>query len=300
MSPTDRRSTLLSLLGFAILVASTSAILVRLSEAPVVVKVLYRLLFTSAFLVAAAVVRYRDDFDRLSRRDFGTAVATGVVLSVHYLAWFESLEWTTVAASVTLGQTQVIFVAIGAALLLGERVTPGAAVGMLVGLSGAAIVTTGGLVTTDLLQGTDPVLGNGLALVAGALFGMYLLAGRSLRQRVATVPYLTLVYGVAAVVTTVFAIGSGAAIAPTAYPLREHLIFLGLALGPGLVAQGLVNWLLAYLRSAVVSVSFLGVPIASTILAALVLAETPGLLTAGGGALVLVGIYATVRARPAS
>ena len=298
VSLTERRPVLFALLGMAIVVASTAPIMIRLSAAPVTVKVFYRLFMSTAILLPVAVFRYRSSFDRLSRRDGIAAVGAGLVLATQFLVWFESLEWTTVAASVTLAQTQVIFVGLGAAVFLNERITQRAAIGMVVGLLGAALVTSGGLVTTDLFRGEDPALGNGLSLLAGGLFAAYLLLGRSLRQRVATIPYLTVVYGVAALVTLLFAFATNIVVSPLAYPLREHAIFLGLALGPGIVAQGLVIWLLAYLRSAAVSVAFLAVPITSTLFAALVLAERPGLLTVVGGAVVLVGIYFTVRGRP--
>jgi len=48
----------------------------------------------------------------------------GIALAVHFATWFESLSWTSVAASVTLVQAQPIFVAVGAWALLDERVTP--------------------------------------------------------------------------------------------------------------------------------------------------------------------------------
>lgn len=279
----------------AILVASTAPILIRLSDAPVTVKVFYRLLFSTVVLLPAAILHHRAAIDGLSRRDAGAAIGAGVILASQFVVWFESLEWTTVAASVTLTQTQVMFVALGAAVFLKEPITRQAATGMGIGLFGAVLVTSGGLVTRDLFRGADPVLGNGLSVVAGGLFAAYLLVGRSLRQRVPTVPYLTIVYGVAALATFGLAVASDIVVRPTAYPLREHAIFLGLAIGPGLIAQGLVIWLLAYLRSAVVSVAFLAVPVTSTLFAALVLAEIPGLLTIGGGGVVLLGIYATVR-----
>lgn len=295
-----RRPLLLALLAVAIVVASTAPILIRLSTAPVAVKVLYRLLFSTAVLLPVALVWYREAFERLSRRDAAAATGAGVVLATQFVVWFESLEWTTVAASVTLGQTQVIFVGLGAAAFLDERLTRRAAVGMVVGLVGAMLVTSGGAFSPDLLRGPDPVLGNTLSVVAGGLFAAYLLLGRSLRQRVATVPYLTVVYGIAAIVTFGFAVATGVVVSPIAYPGREHVLFLGLALGPGILAQGLIMWLLAYLRSAVVSVAFLAVPLVSTVFAAIVLAETPGVLTLVGGGIVLVGIYATVRGRTPS
>lgn len=293
----ERRASVLTIVATAVIVASTSAILVKWSHAPSVVKVFYRLLFTTLLIAPVALWRYRGDFGALSRRDLTVAIVTGVALAAHYLLWFESLNWTTVAASVTLSQTQTIFVAIGGAWVLDERVSTRRVIGILIGFFGAAIISTGGVFVTDLLGGSNPLLGNTLALSAGILFAGYLLAGRSLRQRVAVVPYMGIVYGVATVVTLVLALGSETRIALTAYPVREWLLFLGLALGPSVFSQGLVNWALAYIESSTVSVAFLASPVCSTLLAIAFLAEYPGPITVVGGSMVLFGIYLTIKSR---
>jgi drug/metabolite transporter (DMT)-like permease len=55
---------------------------------------------------------------------------------------------------------------------------------------------------------------------------------------------------------------------------------------------------LKYVSAVFVSVSLLGEPIGSTILALLFLKETPTLLELGGGVLILVGIYLVSRNYP--
>lgn len=297
MRETESGQRLWGALAVAILIASTSAILVRLSEAPSVVKVFYRLLLTAVLLAPVTFAWYPGSLRRLSRWDATVALATGAVLAVHYVLWFESLEWTTVAASVTLAQTQTIFVALGAYWLLGEAVSLRTVVGILCGFLGVAAMSMSGLIGGGLLHGADPMYGNGLALTSGVLFAGYLLAGRSLRQRVDVVPYVTLVYGAAAVVVLGIVAARGLTVAPGAYPPRERALFLALALGPTIVSQGIINWALGYVRSSVVSVAFLGVPVSSTLMAFALFAERPGPATVIGGALVLLGIYVTTQSR---
>jgi drug/metabolite transporter (DMT)-like permease len=53
------------------------------------------------------------------------------------------------------------------------------------------------------------------------------------------------------------------------------------------------NWALKYVRASVVSVSLLGEPIGSSILAYLLLQESPPAITILGGAIILAGIYMT-------
>ncbi|KPN32080.1 carboxylate/amino acid/amine transporter [Halolamina pelagica] len=289
-------------LAVAVLAVSTSAILVRWSSAPSVVKAFYRVVFTTALLLPWALGRYRGDFRRMQLRDLGIAGLTGVALALHFAAWFESLNHTSVAASVTLVQTQPLFVAVGAWALLEERLTRRMLAGIFVALFGAAAMSLGdpllallGVGTADALAGTG-MFGNALALVGAVAAAAYVLAGRSLRQRVSLVPYVVVVYLACAAVLLAIAVAQSAPLVD--YPRREWLLFLGMALGPGIFGHTVINWALAHVESGVVSVSLLGEPVGSTVLALLLLpGEIPTPTTIAGGAVVLLGIYITAAAR---
>jgi drug/metabolite transporter (DMT)-like permease len=290
----------------AVLAVSTSAVLVRWSEAPSLVKAFYRVLFTTLVLAPFAFTRYGAQLRSLSRRDLLVAAVSGVALAFHFGAWFESLRWTSVAASVTLVQSQPVFVAVGAALLLDERVGRTKTAGIAVALGGMVVMSLGDLLT-GTASGPRPLYGNALAVAGALMVAVYYLAGRSLRQRVALVPYVVVVYGVCA--ATLFCLvaletvvgGAGAGSLGGAlfgHPPREWVLFVAMALGPGVFGHTVINWALAHLESAVVSVSLLGEPLGSTVLAlALLPGEVPGRYTVAGGAVVLAGIYLTARAR---
>ncbi|WP_135805425.1 DMT family transporter [Halorussus marinus] len=298
LSRLEARTPPMAGLAVAIVAVSTSAILIRYSEAPSIVKALYRVVFTTLMLAPVAVTRYREDLRRLSGRDAAIAIVTGVALAAHFATWFESLEWTTVAASVTLVQSQPLFVAVGAALLLEETVTRRMAAGILIAVAGVAVMSLGGLLSGAALAGARPLFGNGLALVGAVMAAGYVLAGRSLRQRVALVPYVTVVYAVCALALLAVAVGQGATVALTAYEPTEWLLFLGMAIGPGIFGHTVINWALKYVESSVVSVTLLGEPVGSTLLALVLLGEVPDAFTVAGGAVVLAGIYVTARSRP--
>ncbi|MEF8780840.1 MAG: DMT family transporter [Haloferacaceae archaeon] len=284
-------------LGVAIVAISFGAILVRWSEAPSVVAAFYRVLFTTLPLLPVALFRYREDFRRITPRDLGYAVVSGAALAVHFGAWFESLEWTSVAASVTLVQAQPVFVAFGAWLLLRERVTRRMALGILVAVVGVAGMSFGDLLG-GVLVGPDPLYGNALAVLGAVMAAVYVLAGRDLRQRVALVPYVVVVYSVCTVVLLVFVAAAGHPLG--GYPTREWALFAGLALGPGLFGHTVINWALGHLESSVVSVSLLGEPVGATILALVLLSEVPTAATVVSGAVVLAGIYLTASDRQAA
>ncbi|WP_135851128.1 DMT family transporter [Halorussus salinus] len=301
----ESRTPPMAALAVSIVAVSTSAILVRFSDAPSIVKALYRVVFTTLLLAPVAVSRYRDELRALSARDALVAVVTGVALAAHFATWFESLEWTTVAASVTLVQSQPLFVAVGAAVLLDEAINRRMVGGILVAIAGIVFMSLGGLLSGAALAGARPLYGDALALVGAVMAAGYVLAGRSLRQRVALVPYVTVVYTVCAVVLFAVALvevgGGGTAAtveALTEYPPEEWLLFVGMALGPGIFGHTVINWALKYVESSVVSVTLLGEPVGSTLLALVLLGEVPDLFTVAGGAVVLAGIYVTATGRP--
>ncbi len=286
---TDLEVTPAVALAFAVFAASTSAILVRWSDAPSSVAAFYRVLFTTLLVAPIAIVRHGEEFGRLSSRDLGFAVVAGVALAVHFAAWFESLNHTSVAASVTLVQTQPIFVAMGAGFLLGERVSRETIVGIAVAIVGAAAMSFGDAGEAPISDAT--LYGNGLALLGAVTVAGYVLAGRSIRQRVSLFPYVTVVYTACAL--TLLALVGAQGHDYVAYPAREWLLFLGMAVGPGVFGHTVVNWVLEYLESVVVSVAWLGEPVGSTLLAFLFLAEVPDAITVVGGSIVLAGIYVT-------
>ncbi|WP_256684192.1 DMT family transporter [Halococcus qingdaonensis] len=288
----ERATPPFAALAIAVVAVSTSAILVRFSTAPSIVKAFYRVLFTTLLLVPFAVVRHRDAFSRLTVRDWLVAGAGGVALAIHFASWFESLEFTSVAASVTIVQSQVLFVAIGASWLLAEHVTRRTIAGMALALVGIATLSIGDSLT-GAVAGSAPLYGNALALVGAVCAAGYVLAGRSLRQRIPLIPYVIVVYSVCAIVLLALVLADGAAL--TDYPASEWLLFAGMAIGPGIFGHTVLNWALAHLESSVVSVSLLGEPIGSALLA-LLLGEVPSALTVVGGAVILLGITVTARA----
>jgi drug/metabolite transporter (DMT)-like permease len=282
-------------LAVAVLAVSTSAILVRWSAAPSVVLAFYRVLLTTLLVVPFLATRYRGEFAAFERRDVLLAGLTGGALALHFAAYFESLRWTSVAASVTLVQSQPIFVAIGATLFLSERIGPWKAGGIAVAITGMVVMSAGEFLAGAAVAGAHPLYGNALAVLGAVMAAIYVLVGRSLRQRVAVVPYVLVVY--TACTITLFVVAVVQDLQLTGYGQREWILFVALAVGPGLFGHTVVNWALEHVESSVVSVSLLGEPVGATILALALLAEAPGPTTIAGGVVVLVGIYVTSRAR---
>ena len=90
---------------------SLSAIFVKYSQAPSVVTALYRLMWTVA-LMTPVVLGRKDCRRALRETDRKTVLlcgASGVFLALHFTAWFESLNQTSVASSTAIVCTEVIW-----------------------------------------------------------------------------------------------------------------------------------------------------------------------------------------------
>ncbi|MFB6105228.1 MAG: DMT family transporter [Halobacteriaceae archaeon] len=281
-------------LGIAVFAVSTSAILIRVSDAPKPAMAFYRVLFTTVLLLPF-LRGHTGAIQRIRRRDLLSAIVAGVALAAHFATWFESVDRTTIAASVTLVQTTPVFVAIGATALLDERPTRHTIAGIAIVAVGSVVMSAGGLLATATVPA--PVLGNALAIAGAIMAAAYVLAGRSIRQRVSLIPYVLVVYTVCTTVLLGYVLAVGDPL--LGYPPREWLLFLGMAIGPGILGHTVINWSLKYVESSVVSVTLVGEPVGSTLLALAIFAEVPGIATLVGGAVVLTGIVLTARGRPA-
>ena len=176
---------------------------------------------------------------------------------------------------------------------VGDRIGRRRAAGIAVALLGMAAMSAGDLLAGAAVRGDRPLYGNALAVLGAVMAAIYVLVGRSLRQRLALVPYVLVVYAACTLTLLVVALGRGLPL--SGYGTREWAIFLALAVGPGLFGHTVVNWALEHVESSVVSVSLLGEPVGATVLALVLLAEVPGPTTLAGALFVLAGIYLTSR-----
>ncbi len=297
----------------AILAVSTASIFIRQAQqdAPSLVIAAARLTLASLALAPFALLRHRDEIRALTRREWFLAALAGLFLSVHFATWITSLEYTTVIASVALVSTGPLWVALLSPLFLREIPTRWVWIGMGLSLLGGIIVGLGDSCSVTALSGVSEAnevegrfltcppladllagsafLGNFLALAGAWAVAAYLMIGRRLRAKISLVPYIFIVYGVAALALLLTMLAARQT--PFGYPPVAYLWMLLLALIPQLIGHSTYNWALRYMPASLVSVTTLGEPIGSAILAFFILGESPSSLTLLGGALILVGIY---------
>jgi drug/metabolite transporter (DMT)-like permease len=288
------------IIPLGILAVSTASVLIRYAqqEASSLTIAACRLILAVILLAPYVILRHRRAIKSLTGPDFRLALLSGVMLAVHFGTWISSLEYTSVASSVVLVSTTPLWVAVFAPLLLNEELSPGILIGMGLALLGGVIVVladAGGMMNGGLdgplwagLPSRGALWGDGLAVVGAVSGAAYLMIGRHLREKFALPVYVFLVYGMAAVVLGVVMIAVDGL--PTGFSGRTYLWLLLLALGPQLFGHTVFNWALRYLPSSLVSITLLGEPVGSTVLAAALLGERPSLLKIFGAILILLGI----------
>jgi drug/metabolite transporter (DMT)-like permease len=287
----------------AILAVSTASLFIRFAQAegaPSLVIAALRLTIATLILTPLAVLRDRAELANLTRRDLILGIISGIFLAIHFATWISSLEYTSVASSVVFVSTGPLWVAILSPLLLNERLTRLAIIGLILALVGGTVIGLADACTwnnglqcpelSQIMQGRA-VWGNFLALSGALAVSAYLIIGRKVRAKLSLIPYIFLVYAVSAIVLNIFMFASKQN--PSGYSASAYGWIFLLAAIPQLIGHSTFNWLLKYLSATMVAVTTLSEPIGSAVLAYIFLKETPSLAVLGGGALILIGIYLT-------
>ncbi len=297
----------LLVLAFGIMAASTASVFVRNAQVEVSSLVIAALRLSLASLVLTPIVlaRRRTELRGLQRSELLLALLSGFFLAIHFASWITSLGYTSVASSVVLVSTTPLWVALLSPFTIKEPLSRPILVGMVVALAGGIII---GLSDSCSWNGTnlvcpqlfdfvkgDAFKGDMLALLGALMAACYLIIGRRLRAGTSLLTYIFLVYGMAAVVlvTIMLAIGES----PLGYSPQSYGWIILMALIPQLLGHTSFNWALAYLSAAYVSISLLGEPIGSAILAYIFLDETPSVMKIFGAILILTGIYIASRSQ---
>ena len=292
--------------ALGILFVSTASIFIRFaqSEASSIVIAAGRLLIASLVLVPIALTRFREHLGGLTRGEWLKAGLSGLFLALHFGTWITSLEYTSVASSVVLVTTTPLWVALLSPLILRESIRRAVVIGLIISMVGGGIVglgnacnlSQGELVCQEQVFSGGGMLGNFLALFGAWMAAGYMLMGRQLRKKLNTVSYTAVVYGIAAVLLLIVVLIQAEPV--FSYSGETYLWLLALGIFPQLLGHSLFNWSLKYISAAYVSLTLLGEPIGTILLALMFLQESPTLLEGVGAGLILVGIVIGSLGRP--
>lgn len=272
-------------LFFGVFCLSSSAIFVKLSSAPSSITAFYRLLFTAVMLLPALIFSKsnRDALLSITRKQAGQILAAGFLLAVHYVLWFESLHYTSVASSTVLVTLQPLFSIVWGYLFFKERYSKTALLGCAIAIGGAMIIGWGDFRISGLA-----LLGDVMAFAAAGVISGYFLIGQKVRAELPVVPYSIAGFLSSAFFLALYSVWTGASF--TGYDQSTWLAFLGIAFLATICGQFLFNVLLKWLPATFITMSILGESVGTCILAYLILHEALSLRQLAGIVVILGGL----------
>lgn len=264
---------------------STSAIFVKLADqAPAAIIANYRLLLAVLLMAPIILRKYRHEIKQINRKDWIFSIFAGVFLAFHFILWFESLNYTSVASSVVLVTLQPIFAFLGTYFFFKERFSYGAIISMLIALIGSIIISWG-----DFQISGTALFGDTLALLGAVTVTAYFLLGQQVRRNLSIMTYTFVVYGISSITLIMYNLMLGNSF--IGYPADHWWIFLALAIFPTFLGHTLFNWALKWLSTSTISMAIVFEPVGASILAYLILDEKITAFQLLGGTIVLFGLF---------
>ena len=273
-------------------IISFSAIFFAAADVTPVTGAFYRAGYAIPILVVLWWRGRAQDRRPRSRRWLG--VGAGLALGADIISWHSSIDLIGAGLATLLANTAVVFVAIGAWLLLGERPRKVTLITIPVILTGVGLIS--GIGQSDPF-GENPAVGALLALVAALFYATFILGFRHANedQAPAAGPLLEASIG-AVLATAAFGVLSGEL--STGWQWPAHGWLLALALGPQVIGWLLIGYALPRLPAVETATVILIQPAMTLAWGAVFLSERPSTLQILGALVVLggVGVVAWSRA----
>jgi len=267
-----------------IFIISWSSILIRwLGELHPLIITFYRLTFSALILLPLAK-KYPIPAKTLQGKKYLLLILlAGVLLSAHFYTWIYSLQLTTVGNSIFLESTHPVFAWLLSYLFLKEGGARRLIVSLLIGVAGMYLIAA-----SDMASGRDALLGDALAVAAAVCLAAYLLIARVMSARMPLLPYLTRVYGTAALLIVPLLIAGRMDV----FHLKalDWFLLILLALGPNLLGHSILNWASRRMPVYKVNMAMLGEAVLATFYAAILLNELPGVNFYAGAVLIIMAI----------
>jgi drug/metabolite transporter (DMT)-like permease len=267
----------------SILALSTSALFIRWANAPGPVTGFYRMAIAALLLTPFALVRI------LRNKSFDAKfliypLIGGIFSGLDLGTWAISLNFTSAANATLLGNTAPLWVALASMLFFGQRLSKKFWAGLVLALTGAALI-----IGSDFFLHPRFSLGDLIALSTGFFYAGYYIFTERGRRHLDTLTHIWGVVISASITLYFFNFFLGNPL--TGYPARTYLLFIATALISQILGYLSSAYALGHLPASVVSVTMIGQPVMTAILAIPLLGEIPGPMQILGSLVALAGIY---------
>jgi drug/metabolite transporter (DMT)-like permease len=270
-----------------------SGVLVRLADVEPATAAIFRCAYALPFLAVLAALERRAYGPRPASQVW-LAWAAGIFFAIDLELFHHTIALVGAGLATVLGNTQVVFVALLATVLLRERMPLRTAAAIPVVLGGVVLIS--GVIGGEP-YGLDPALGVVTGLATGISYALFLLVLRrgnaDLRRPAGPLLDATLSSTLASI-----AIGLPLGEVDLVPSWPAHGWLLALAVSSQVVGWLLISVTLPRLPAALTSVVLTLQPVGAVLLAMLLLQEAPSAVQLLGAAAILAGLLlATVRRR---
>jgi drug/metabolite transporter (DMT)-like permease len=245
----------------------------------------FRCLYGLPILALVGWVEHRR-YGPLPSRAVWLAIIAGVFFAGDLLSWHHAVDQVGAGLATVLGNLQVIVVAFVAWLVFGERPPRTVLYGLPFVLAGVVLIS--GIVGQDA-YGANPALGVVLGIVTALAYAGYLLIIRrgsnDLRRPAGPVAIST---ASTAIVAIVFGLAVGQLDPVPSWPSHGWLALVGITSQS--IGYLIISISLPRLPAALTSIILLTQPVATVVLARVLLDEEPSIAQLLGVALVIAGI----------
>lgn len=273
---------IIAFLAVGLVAASQSGNIIRIGDAHPVAIAAWRLVIASIILAPLAGRQLRQ-LAALSVRQMALLFLAGAVLAAHFFTWIAAVQLTTVANAAMVFAINPVLTATAAHLVFGESITKSLILSVIIGIAGAFVIGLGDFALTP-----EHLTGDLWALVCSALFTVYFLLGKSLRQKLSNRVYVTSLYGAAALFS--FAALSALDLPYVDYSAQTWLCFVLMALVPTLLGHTSMNAALKYIDAGKISAATLTEPAMAGVVAYFAWGEELSIQAAFGYALICVSV----------
>jgi len=281
-------------LGLALIMASSGISTVRLAQnagVPTPAIIAMRLLLATALLTPLAVRFHRPTIRRLEQRDWLLLILAGILFTSDITMFSESMKHGGILLATVIGGLLPLWTALMERLILKVPLRRSLYIGLTLALAGGTVIALAGGEGSSL--GPNPLLGVALALGSGFSASLYLIIARSLRVRIALIPYIWVVFAFAGLAALAATFATGATL--TGYTDEGYLWVLVATLLAQLVAHPAFNFVLGYLSPTFVSISSQSIIVIAAILAFFLFNEVPGIGQIIGSSIILMGIVFAIK-----
>jgi drug/metabolite transporter (DMT)-like permease len=281
-------------LALGIVCIGTSAIFVKIASVPGTVSAFYRVFFAGFALLPLRLSQKKLTFP--AWKELRLVGLGGLAFAGDLVLWNTSILLTSAAAATLLANNSPVWVGLGATLLFREKLPLKYWLGLIVALTGMAIIVGG-----NAVQELRFNLGDLLAIGASFLYATYMLITQKARIKIDTLTLnlLTMLACILILLPVIFLFH----LPVSGFDAQTWVALAGLGLVPQFIGWLAINYAMGHLPASRVAVTLLGQSVVTAILGIFFLNELLSFADIIGGMLVLLGIYLVnqrVQSKPSS